>query len=92
MGRKKALPSRKTIDAENAVNTSACATYRERLGGYLYPRDMRRLMTPFGESNEPAILVRRHVILLNIDPLKAIVLRDRLLVLFRRDQERNERT
>ena len=37
-------------------------------------------MTPFGESNEPAIIVRRHVILLNIDPLKAIVLRDRLLV------------
>mmetsp|Transcript_3711 Transcript_3711/g.5061 ORF Transcript_3711/g.5061 Transcript_3711/m.5061 type:complete len:460 (-) Transcript_3711:264-1643(-) len=77
---KKAVPSRKMSDVENAVNTSACATYRERLGGYLHPRDMRRLMTPFGESNEPAIIVRRHVILLNIDPLKAIVLRDRLLV------------
>ena len=59
----------------------ANATYRERLGGYLHPRDMRRLMTPFGSTNEPALIVRRHVILLNFDPLRAIVLRDRLLVL-----------
>jgi magnesium transporter len=56
-------------------------TYRERLGGYLHPRDMRRLVTPFSSSNEPEIMVRRHVILLNCDPLRAIVLRDRLLVL-----------
>jgi len=56
-------------------------TYRERLGGYLHPRDMRRLVTPFSTSNEPELIVRRHVMLLNFDPLRAIVLRDRLLVL-----------
>lgn len=56
-------------------------TYRERLGGYLHPRDMRRLVTPFSNTNEPALIVRRHVMLLNFDPLRAIVLRDRLLVL-----------
>jgi hypothetical protein len=56
-------------------------TYRERLGGYLHPRDMRRLVTPFSASNEPELIVRRHVMLLNFDPLRAIVLRDRLLVL-----------
>ena len=56
-------------------------THRERLGGYLHPRDMRRLVTPFSSTNEPEIIVRRHVILLNMDPLRAIVLRDRLLVL-----------
>jgi len=55
--------------------------YRERLGGYLHPRDMRRLVTPFSSSNEPQLIVRRHVMLLNFDPLRAIVLRDRLLVL-----------
>ena len=54
---------------------------RERLGGYLHPRDMRRLVTPFSSSNEPSLMVRRHVMLLNFDPLRAIVLRDRLLVL-----------
>ncbi len=54
---------------------------RERLGGYLHPRDMRRLVTPFSSSNEPQLIVRRHVMLLNFDPLRAIVLRDRLLVL-----------
>jgi magnesium transporter len=56
-------------------------TYRERLGGYLHPRDMRRLVTPFSATNEPELIVRRHVMLLNFDPLRAIVLRDRLLVL-----------
>ena len=40
-----------------------------------------RLVTPFSSSNEPALIVRRHVMLLNFDPLRAIVLRDRLLVL-----------
>ena len=55
-------------------------TYRERLGGYLHPRDFRRLVTPFSASNEPEVIVRRHVVLLNFDPLRAIILRDRLLV------------
>jgi hypothetical protein len=62
-------------------NNNHNITYRERLGGYLHPRDMRRLVTPFSTSNEPEIIVRRHVLLLNYDPLRAIVLRDRLLVL-----------
>jgi magnesium transporter len=56
-------------------------TYRERLGGYLHPRDMRRLVTPFSTTNEPELIVRRHVMLLNFDPLRAIILRDRVLVL-----------
>jgi magnesium transporter len=42
---------------------------------------MRRLVTPFSASNEPELMVRRHVMLLNFDPLRAIVLRDRLLIL-----------
>ena len=54
---------------------------RERLGGYLHPRDMRRLVTPFSSSNEPELMVRRHAMLMNFDPLRAIVLRDRVLVL-----------
>jgi len=61
--------------------TAAAVTYRERLGGYLHPRDMRRLVTPFSTSNEPELIVRRHVMLLNFDPLRAIILRDRLLTL-----------
>jgi len=62
-------------------NGDPLITYRERLGGYLHPRDMRRLVTPFSASNEPDLIVRRHVMLLNFDPLRAIILRDRLLVL-----------
>ena len=56
-------------------------TYRERLGGFLHPRDMRKLVTPFSASNLPELIVRRHAMLLNFDPLRAIILRDRLLVL-----------
>jgi magnesium transporter len=56
-------------------------TWRERLGGFLHPRDMRKLVSPFSASNEPELIVRRHAILLNFDPLRAIVLRDRAIVL-----------
>lgn len=56
-------------------------TWRERLGGYLHPRDMRKLVTPFSASNEPELIVRRHAMLLNFDPLRTIILRDRLIVL-----------
>ena len=51
------------------------------LGSNLHPRDMRRLVTPFSASNEPELIVRRHVIVFNFDPLRAIITRDRLLVL-----------
>lgn len=67
--------------AASQTTERAHPTYRERLGGYLHPRDMRRLVTPFSASNEPELMVRRHVMLLNFDPLRAIVLRDRLLVI-----------
>lgn len=72
--------SRSILTAEHEVSHPV-VTIRERLGGYLHPRDMRRLVTPFSASNEPELMVRRHVMLLNFDPLRAIVLRDRLLIL-----------
>ena len=53
----------------------------QKIGGYLHPRDLRRLTSPFSASNEPELMVRRHVILCNFDPLRAIILRDRLLVI-----------
>lgn len=72
-------------NAESAIRHqrqgSNIPTNQQRLGGYLHPRDMRRLVTPFSSSNEPQLIVRRHVMLLNFDPLRAIVLRDRVLVL-----------
>lgn len=68
-----------TLNRQSSTNPTH-TTYRERLGGYLHPRDMRRLVTPFSSSNEPELIIRRHVILLNFDPLRAIVLRDRVLI------------
>jgi len=72
---------RRTMSVTSVPCLTENVTYRERLGGYLHPRDMRRLVTPFSTTNAPELMVRRHVILLNCDPLRAIVLRDRLLVL-----------
>jgi magnesium transporter len=66
---------------EERMNDGGAVTYRERLGAFLHPRDMRKLVTPFSASNEPELIVRRHAMLLNFDPLRAIILRDRLLVL-----------
>lgn len=65
----------------NNMENRENVTYRERLGGYLHPRDMRRLVNPFSASNESEVIVRRHAILMNFDPLRAIILKDRLLVL-----------
>ena len=48
---------------------------------FRHPRDMRRLVTPFSASNEPGLIVRRHVMLLNFDPMRAVILKDRLLVI-----------
>lgn len=56
-------------------------TIPKLLGSNLHPRDMRRLVTPFSASNEPELIVRRHVMVFNFDPLRAIITRDRLLVL-----------
>lgn len=79
------LQTNNAHNAESAIRHqrqgSIIPTNQQRLGGYLHPRDMRRLVTPFSGSNEPQLIVRRHVMLLNFDPLRAIVLRDRVLVL-----------
>jgi len=74
------LPSMETLQPPRR-NRQQSISYRDRLGGYLHPRDMRRLVTPFSASNQPELMVRRHVMLLNFDPLRAIILRDRLLVI-----------
>lgn len=44
-------------------------------------RDIRKLQQPFTSKNQPAIIVRLYVILLNFDPLRAIILSDRMIVL-----------
>mmetsp|Transcript_30145 Transcript_30145/g.96185 ORF Transcript_30145/g.96185 Transcript_30145/m.96185 type:complete len:592 (-) Transcript_30145:333-2108(-) len=48
---------------------------------WLHPRDLRKLSVNYSVSNTASIIVRKHVILMNFDPLRAIVLHDRLLLL-----------
>ena len=75
------LPPDHRKDGKNQPDHGVNPTYREKLGGYLHPRDMRKLVTPFSASHEPELIVRRHAMLLNFDTLRAIILRDRVLVL-----------
>ncbi|KAL3940029.1 MAG: hypothetical protein SGBAC_005358 [Bacillariaceae sp.] len=69
------------VAGDDATAEKRDVTYRELLGGFLHPRDLRKLVTPFSASNEPEFIVRRHVILLHFDSLRAIILRDRVLLL-----------
>jgi hypothetical protein len=48
---------------------------------YLQARDLRQLETAFAVSNEPAIEVRQHCILVNADPIRAVLLREKCLLL-----------
>lgn len=70
-----------TSTTPTSFHSPTTTSSHERLGGYLHPRDMRRLVTPFSTTNVPVFMVRRHALLLILDPLRAIVLRDRLLLL-----------
>lgn len=47
----------------------------------LHSRDIRQLDATISTNDEPTVIVRRHVILLRMDPFRAIVLRDRCLLL-----------
>ncbi|GMH53614.1 hypothetical protein TL16_g01490 [Triparma laevis f. inornata] len=74
-------PNNLLFNRNRSFSVGASPTPHPVLGGYLHPRDMRRMVTPFSPSNPPSLIIRRHVLLINIDPLRAIVLRDRLLLL-----------
>jgi hypothetical protein len=74
-------PHTQTENTSHDSAPPAMVTARERMGGYLQTRDMRNLVMPFSPKNTPSLIVRRHVVLLNIDPMRGVVLRDRLLIL-----------
>ncbi|EQC26555.1 hypothetical protein SDRG_15646 [Saprolegnia diclina VS20] len=46
----------------------------------MHMRDLRQLDEVFTVSNEPSLSVRRQAILLNADPIRAVILRDNCLV------------
>ena len=48
--------------------------------GVLQPRDVRVFDPSFSHSHDPEVLVRRHSVLINLDPVKALVLRNLCLV------------
>ena len=51
----------------------------------LMARDLRKLDYTITASSEPALLVREHVLLLIVDPMRAVILQDRCIVVFGKD-------
>mmetsp|Transcript_6675 Transcript_6675/g.6980 ORF Transcript_6675/g.6980 Transcript_6675/m.6980 type:complete len:480 (+) Transcript_6675:46-1485(+) len=47
--------------------------------GNVQSRDLRRLDTLFTPQDEPAILIRRHAVLISLDPIRVIVMYDRVV-------------
>ncbi|OQR99056.1 CorA Metal Ion Transporter (MIT) Family [Achlya hypogyna] len=46
----------------------------------LHMRDMRKLDNTFSITNEPSLMVRKQAILINSDPLRSVIMRDRCYV------------
>mmetsp|Transcript_1806 Transcript_1806/g.4197 ORF Transcript_1806/g.4197 Transcript_1806/m.4197 type:complete len:518 (-) Transcript_1806:304-1857(-) len=67
------LPAFMKLDARE---TPKKLTYR----GTLQPRDIRLFDPAFSNTHDPEILARRHATLLNLDPLKALVLYDKCFI------------
>lgn len=44
-------------------------------------RDLRRLDFKFNPVDEPSVLVRRHIVLLLLDDIRALVMADRLILI-----------
>lgn len=49
--------------------------------GYMQLRDLRRLEYLFTPQEEPAVFVRRHAVIISLDPLRVVVMADRLILL-----------
>ncbi|GLD92951.1 hypothetical protein PINS_up001543 [Pythium insidiosum] len=47
----------------------------------VHARDIRKLLNAFTVTNEPTIVVRKQAVLINADPVRAVVMRDRCLVI-----------
>ena len=64
---------RHLLDGAREVAVAGCAR--------LAARDIRRLLASLDGSNEPSLTVRQHVVLVDLNPVRAVLLRDRCILL-----------
>mmetsp|Transcript_16002 Transcript_16002/g.48419 ORF Transcript_16002/g.48419 Transcript_16002/m.48419 type:complete len:518 (-) Transcript_16002:293-1846(-) len=70
-------PTGSTATSRNAAPQASHHRHRN-----LHARDLRSMDPSFSQkAQHPAVVVRRHVILANFDPLRVVVVHDRMLVL-----------
>ena len=56
----------------------------------LHFRDLRLLYTPLNPNETHTILVRKHCVLVSLDPFQAIIMADRIIVVLPTNNEANE--
>lgn len=56
----------------------------------LHFRDLRLLYTPLNPNETHTILVRKHFVLISIDPFQAVIMADRIIVVLPTNNEANE--
>eukprot|EP01035_Chromulina_nebulosa_P018929 gene18929-24736_t len=69
------------INEDNRLRSSVYDRRKESVVGLLKHRDLRRLEFQFNPLGEPTILVRRHAVLISLDPLRCIVMADKLILI-----------
>jgi hypothetical protein len=56
----------------------------------LHFRDLRLLYTPLNPNETHTILVRKHFVLISLDPFQAVIMADRIIVVLPTNKEANE--
>jgi len=74
---------RQTLDEAASAHSSDSRFSRSgfRQTGTIKARDIRLLDSNFSNSHDPSIVVRKHAVLVNLEPIKSLVLHNRCLVL-----------
>jgi hypothetical protein len=82
---KEAIDNSKAIMGQNAVAKEALDTPQTRSklpeAAFLQSRDLRKLEATFTTQSEPSLEVRQHCLIVNADPVRAVLLHGRCLVL-----------
>lgn len=67
-------------ELQSLLDTKETLMSRVRFKGTLQKRDIRVLDSSFVHAREPAFLVRRHAILINLWPIKALLFHDKMMI------------
>lgn len=68
------------VEDDKSVNSNSVPSEGARLQ-LIQHRDLRRLEYQFNPLGEPIVLVRRHAVIVSLDPLRAVIMADRMMLI-----------